>query len=85
MKEITYTRAAIRDLRRIPQAERDRLREKIRQYADDPQSLANNVTRLVGSPSIRLRVGAYRVIFKESAASIDILAVRKRTEATYRD
>jgi mRNA-degrading endonuclease RelE of RelBE toxin-antitoxin system len=41
-----------------------RITAKIRQYADDPQSPANNVAAMVGQPGVyRLRVGDWRVVF----------------------
>lgn len=81
MREIGYTRAAIRDLRKLPRTDRDRVREKIAQYAADPASLANNVTALVRGEGKRLRVGDWRILFEESATRVDVLRVRKRGEA----
>ncbi len=41
-----------------------RITAKIRQYADDPANLANNVAAMVGQPGVyRLRVGDWRVVF----------------------
>ena len=50
--------------------EADRIREKIRQYADEPKSLANNVKALAGSPYVRLRVGDGRVIMDDSERAV---------------
>lgn len=65
MKEIVWTRAALRTLRRIPANTASRIREKVEAYAADPASLANNVTALRGRPGIRLRVGDWRVIMDD--------------------
>lgn len=65
MKEVTYTRAAIKALRRMPRNIADRIMAKVDQYAADPASLANNVTELVGREAIRLRVGDWRVIMHD--------------------
>ncbi|MGV3513066.1 MAG: type II toxin-antitoxin system RelE family toxin [Novosphingobium sp.] len=65
MKAITYTRAAIRSLKRMPANESARVISKIELYAEDPSSLANNVKALKGRDGIRLRVGDWRVIMED--------------------
>ncbi len=40
-----------------------RIVTKIRQYAENPATQANNVTKLQGRDGYRLRVGDWRVIF----------------------
>ena len=42
-----------------------RIRLKVRQYAENPALLANNVTSLKGRRGIRLRVGDWRVIMDD--------------------
>ncbi len=59
--KVFLTATALRALSRYPQ--RAKLRAKIDQFAADPSSLANNVTRLTGQVESRLRVGDMRVIF----------------------
>lgn len=54
------------------------VRAKITQYADNPASLANNVTRLKGRTGWRLRVGDWRVIFDDDGAVLAILAIGPR-------
>ncbi len=65
MKSITYTRAAIKTLRRIPADVAKRIVGKIEQYAADPASQANNIKALKGRDGIRLRVGDWRVIMDD--------------------
>lgn len=65
MKPITYTRAAIKALRRMPANMTTRIMTKIEKYAADPVALANNVTALRGREGIRLRVGDWRVIMRD--------------------
>ncbi|MCX7284705.1 MAG: type II toxin-antitoxin system RelE/ParE family toxin [Novosphingobium sp.] len=65
MKAITYTRAAIRSLKRMPANESARVVAKIELYAKDPAALANNVKALKGRDGIRLRVGNWRVIMED--------------------
>jgi mRNA interferase RelE/StbE len=67
MKPVTYTRAAIRTLKRIPADTAARIVAKIDQYALDPAAQANNVSPLKGRTGIRLRVGDWRVIMEDGA------------------
>jgi mRNA interferase RelE/StbE len=57
------------------------VRSKIEQYARDPASLTNNVLKLQNRLGYRLRIGDWRVIFTESAASVEIVAIRPRSSA----
>jgi mRNA interferase RelE/StbE len=65
VKPITYTRAAIKTLRRIPADVATRIVGKVEQYAADPASQANNIKALKGRDGIRLRVGDWRVIMDD--------------------
>jgi len=65
VKQVTYSRAAIKVLRRMPRDTADRIMAKVDQYAADPASLANNVTALAGREGIRLRVGDWRIIMDD--------------------
>lgn len=65
MKQIAYTKDALRALRRMPANTAERIRAKIEVYAADPASQANNVKSLQGRPGIRLRVGDWRVIMED--------------------
>ena len=81
MKEIAYSRAAVRTLARMPRNLADRIRDKIRAYADDPASQAGNVRRLRGSDRfLRLRVGDWRVVMRD-ADTLEILHVATRGHA----
>jgi mRNA interferase RelE/StbE len=58
------------------------IRNKIRQYATDPASLANNVKKLQGrEDEYRLRVGDWRVIFTQDGVILNVLKVRRRGSA----
>ena len=65
MKQITYTRAAIKVLRAMPRNMANRIVAKVEDYAADPASQANNVTALKGREGIRLRIGDWRVIMHD--------------------
>lgn len=81
---IEWGTRAIRDMRRLPPRERDRIIARIEQYAANPASLARQVVALTGGPYRRLRVGDYRVIFdveQGNPANMVVLRVRHRREA----
>ena len=61
-REIRYSDEALRALRRLNK--RDLVRRKIRELADNPDSLRANVKRLQGRSDSRLRVQDWRVIFR---------------------
>lgn len=65
MKQIAYSRSALKILRRMPRNASALIVSKVEQYAADPDSLANNVTNLKGRAGIRLRVGDWRVIMED--------------------
>ena len=79
--EIRYSKAAARALMHMPANTAKRVRAKIEQYAADPASLANNVKRLRGGNEMRLRVGDWRVIFREDGVILAIIRIAARGEA----
>ena len=82
MKVATYSRDAMKDLRRLPANIADRIRAKVDQYVADPAAQANNVKALVGKPGyFRLRVGDWRVIFREDGVVVLIVRVAARGSA----
>lgn len=78
MRQIAYTKNALRTLRKIPGNTANLIRSKIESYAADPQSVANNVTALQGRKAIRLRVGDWRVIMNDEGAVLMILQIGPR-------
>lgn len=79
--KIKYSKAAARALMHMPTNSAKRIRAKIQQYAADPASLANNVKRLRGGNEMRLRVGDWRVIFRENGVVLAIIRIAPRGEA----
>lgn len=68
----------------MPRNRAVRIREKIRAYADDPVSQANNVARLKGDDGlVRLRVGDWRVVMRDENV-LQVLYVASRGNA-YRE
>ena len=83
--EIRYTRTALKALTRMPNNTAQLVRGKIRQYAANPASLANNVKKLQGrEDEYRLRVGDWRVIFTQDGVILDVLKVGPRS-SVYED
>lgn len=71
-KLITYSQEAQKALRRMDRATAARIVGKIEMLSTDPAALANNIRALRGGGGLmRLRVGDWRVIYRETA----ILAV----------
>jgi mRNA interferase RelE/StbE len=77
MKQIAYSKMAIKALRRMPAPTSRRIRDKIEDYAADPASQTNNVKTLIGREAIRLRVGDWRVIMEDGVV-LDVLDIGPR-------
>jgi mRNA interferase RelE/StbE len=78
MKQISYTKAAIRALRRMPANTATLIRSKIEAYATDPASQGNNVRALKGREGIRLRVGDWRLIMDDQGNVLAVLDIGPR-------
>ncbi len=78
MKQISYTKAAIRVLRRMPTNTAKLIRTRIEAYATDPASQANNVKSLKGRQGMRLRVGDWRVIMDDQGNVLAVLEIGPR-------
>ena len=79
MKTVTYTRPAIRQLKRL-KSEKDRIRAAVSGYAEEGRG---DVRALSGpfAGLLRLRVGDWRVFFEETETEITILSVKTRGDA----
>ncbi|KQB14208.1 type II toxin-antitoxin system RelE/ParE family toxin [Rhodobacter capsulatus] len=78
MKQISYTKAAIKALRRMPSNTAAPIRAEIEAYAQDPSAQANNVKPLKGREGIRLRVGDWRVIMDDQGNVLAVLDIGPR-------
>jgi mRNA interferase RelE/StbE len=78
MRAISYTRQALKALRRMPADTAQRIIAKIEQYAQEPETKANNVTALKGREGIRLRVGDWRVIMNDDGVVLAVLEIGPR-------
>ena len=78
-RQVEYSRQAAKVLMRIDAATSARIRAKVRQLADDPASLANNITPLKGGDGLsRLRVGDWRVIYTETLVIVSVMRIGPR-------
>ena len=81
-KRVDYSHDAAKALQRMDRATAKRVRDKIRQLATDPESLANNLKALKGAKGLmRLRVGDWRVIFTEGLLILHVVKIRPRSSA----
>lgn len=78
MLEIRYSSQAEKFLRKINKEDTLRIRAKIRQYANNPDELKNQVKKLTNSLYYRLRVGDYRIIFTETGEIMYIEKIGNR-------
>ena len=78
MRAISYTRQALKALRRMPADTAQRIIAKIEQYAEEPESQANNVTALKGREGLCLRVGDWRVIMNDDGVVLAVLEIGPR-------
>ena len=84
VRDIAYSRTAVKALSRMPRNLASRIREKIRAYADDPASQANNVVAMKGEDGlVRPRVGDWRIVMREMS-TLHVLHVTSRGSA-YRE
>ncbi|MGD0564220.1 MAG: type II toxin-antitoxin system RelE/ParE family toxin [Roseiarcus sp.] len=56
----------------------ERIAGKLTAYAENPASVANQVTELRGQPFKRLRVGDFRVLFEETETEIIVSDIGPR-------
>ncbi len=78
MYRLVFLDRALDEFKRIDRARQKIIRAKLLILAGNPAALKNNIRRLSGPEEAlyRLRIGAYRVIFKKDEARLIILVVR---------
>ncbi len=77
MKTIVLNPAAARALDRTAEPMRTRISEALATYAVDGRGDTNAMR---GTPTVRLRVGDYRVIFDEDDTTMTVLALGHRRD-----
>jgi mRNA interferase RelE/StbE len=74
---VTYTKTAIKALRRMPTRDRDAIMDKVKAYGETG---VGDVKALQGSDLYRLRHGNWRAIFTQDGTVLAVLNVAKRGE-----
>lgn len=80
MKTIILTHKAARELEAVPRLARQAIGNALNLYALRGQG---DVKKLSGRDGYRLRVGSYRVILAEDAATILAIYIDRRSTNTY--
>lgn len=80
MKTITYSKQALAFLSKIQRAERQKIITKVKQYAESPEALKNQIKKLKGLSFYRLRVGDYRIVFDENGLVLNIVKIGHRKD-----
>jgi mRNA interferase RelE/StbE len=80
VKEVEWTGPALEDMAVLDMGIARRVKQALERFAETG---AGNVKRLQGidPPQYRLRVGDYRVRFRQDAETVRVLRVRNRREA----
>ena len=82
MKQITFSKDALKTLSRMPANTSKLIRSKISQYAEDPTAQSNNVKALRGQTGVcRLRIGDWRILFSDDGRVIAIIRIAPRGAA----
>ena len=78
MFRLVFLDQALDEFKKIDRARQKIIKAKLLILAKNPAALKNNIKRLSRSEQAlyRLRIGAYRVIFKKDEATLVILVVR---------
>ncbi|MCW5719002.1 MAG: type II toxin-antitoxin system RelE/ParE family toxin [Bauldia sp.] len=79
VRELTFSREALKSLRRMPENVASTIRSKLVQYTRDPSALGNNVKALKGQVRLlRLRVGDWRVVFTDDGRVVAVSRIAPR-------
>jgi mRNA interferase RelE/StbE len=75
---LVFLDRALDEFKKIDRARQKIIKAKLQILARNPAALKNNIRRLSGPEEAlyRLRIGAYRIIFKKDEARLIILVVR---------
>jgi mRNA interferase RelE/StbE len=82
--ELVFRKSVAKDLRAIPNADVERILNRIRALADDPRPPGSE--RLSGQARYRIRQGRYRIVYEIEDARLVVLIVRvAHRRDVYRD
>jgi mRNA interferase RelE/StbE len=76
--QLVFLDKALDELKRVDRARQKIIKAKLLILAANPAALKNNIKRLGGPDEAlyRLRIGAYRVVFKKDEGRLVIIIVR---------
>jgi mRNA interferase RelE/StbE len=78
--QIRFTPLALRQFTKLDAGWRLKIEQKLRAYVRDPASVSGSVKRLVGDGRLRMRIGDYRVVFKDDGTVLMVEKVGHRSE-----
>jgi mRNA interferase RelE/StbE len=81
VRTIVLTPEAAREFEALDPTVKERVEAALDQLAVAPLSLRNQIKRLKGQTSLRLRVGDWRIIFELRSDEILVLMIAHRSEA----
>jgi len=81
MKTVVMTHSAAKNLDALPEDARESVTKGLNSYAMTGQG---DVKKLSGREGYRLRIGAYRIIFSEDAATVLAIYIGRRSTTSYR-
>jgi mRNA interferase RelE/StbE len=81
VRTIVFTPEAAREFEALDSIVRERVEAALDQLALAPLSLRNQIKRLKGQTTLRLRVGDWRIIFQLRSDEILVLMIAHRSEA----
>lgn len=77
--KLIYTRRAAKDISKLQQSTKERIRKSLEKYAEDPLPYARKMAdSTLGT--YRFRIGEYRVLFDIEGDELIILRLRHRSE-----
>ncbi len=79
-RTIVFAPEAAREFDALDSTIKARVEKALDQLAIDPLALRTQIKRLKGDPSMRLRVGDWRVIFEANRDKVVVLAIGHRSE-----
>jgi len=74
--KITFTRQAVKSIRKMPKATVAILQEKLSLVAEDPFAPQLDIIKLQGRPGYRLRIGDWRVIYEVNKDELVIIVLK---------
>ena len=78
--KVVIRKSAVKDFKKISEPYRTQIKEKITTLEDFPD--LSNIKKLINfTPSYRLRVGNYRVLFDVVDDTIEVAAIKHRKES----